>query len=251
MADAVGSCVLAFHRVVDTAERDHDLAWPTFIALLDDLVTAGARFSTSLPATPETRGAVVLTFDDGTPDHERVGRELADRRIAAIFFVSAGLVGADGFLAANAVRALAASGHVVGSHGLTHRRLDRCSEAEVEQEVHRSREVLEAIGGQDVTLFAPAGGIVIDGLGARLEAAGYLAARTMRWGVHADPAERWSIPSLPVTELTVTRGWIASAARHGRLPATMVALRTAKDILPDDTRTRLRGVLTRAFQRPG
>lgn len=251
MADGLGSCVLAFHRVVDTVERDHDLAWPTFLTLLDGLAAAGARFSTTLPGTPETRGAVVLTFDDGTPDHERVGRELADRKIGAIFFVSAGLVGADGFLGSNAVRELAASGHVVGSHGLTHRRLDRCSEAEVEQEVHRSREVLQAMGGQDVTMYAPAGGIVIDGLRARLEAAGYQAARTMRWGIHADPAERWSIPSLPVTELTVSRGWIASAARHGRLPATMVALRTAKDVLPDDARSRLRGVLTHAIRRPG
>ncbi len=246
----MSACVLAFHRVVERVERDHDLDRSAFLRLLDELTEARVRFSSQLPVPTEAPASVVLTFDDGTADHRRVAEELGSRAIPAVFFVSAGLLGADGYLRSPELSEIVSLGHVIGSHGMNHRRLDRLLDPQVEAETRLSKELLERQIEMPVTLYAPAGGIGVTDLRLRLESAGYTASRSMRWGIHLGPEERWSVPIVPVTQVTVDRGWVQQAARQRRLPRALAALRFAKDVLPDGARSRVRRVLSRALSSP-
>jgi peptidoglycan/xylan/chitin deacetylase (PgdA/CDA1 family) len=236
---ASGRRVLVFHRVVDRPERDHDLSWTAFRGLLDRLQEAGSTFAHDLDAAP-TDGSVVLTFDDTSSDHLAVGRELAKRGVPAIFFASTGHLGTEGHLDPDSLPELVAGGHTIGSHGWSHRRLDRMTEVELVQEVETSRARLEDLIGLPVNLFAPAGGVPDRALSQRLRAAGYVASRSTRWGIHRRLDDRWQIPAIPVTHIGVNRGWVHSAATKGRLPLAMVALREARRVLSPDMRTALR-----------
>ncbi len=243
--DQPGLVVLSFHRVVDRPVEGHDVAWPTFFGLLDDMVAAGSRFRADLTPERLSGGEVVLTFDDGTADHARVAEELAVRGIHGIFFVSAGRVGATAMLNAEHVRRISSLGHVVGSHGIDHIPLDRLSPSGVTRELAGSKARLEAIVRRPVLHYAFAGGIFTTAALRLLPDTGYATGRTMRWGFYRDEDRRWTIPSLPVTELTLQRGWISSAIREHRIPVPMALVGYAKDIVPRDLRQNVR----RAAQR--
>jgi peptidoglycan/xylan/chitin deacetylase (PgdA/CDA1 family) len=221
-------------------ERDHDLASRQFLDLLDRLLAAGSTFAADLAADPGD-GAVMLTFDDGTQDHRAVGEALAARGVPAVFFVSAGLVGSAGYLDEGELRELVAERHVIGSHGWSHRRLDLLPEADLAREIDSSRSKLEDIAGVPVTLFAPAGGIGIPSLPDRLGAAGYMASRSTRWGIHRQVEDRWRIAVVPVTRVTVDRGWVVAAATGRRLPIPMIAMSAVRAILRPRARSILRG----------
>ena len=63
-----------------------------------------------------------ITFDDGNAsDVEHALPALRRRGLTGTFFVVAGRLGEPGFLDADGVRALAAAGMTVGSHGMRHR----------------------------------------------------------------------------------------------------------------------------------
>ena len=222
---------------------------PAFLTLIDRLLAAGVTFGLDLAGVPDD-GAVVLTFDDATRDHQALGRELADRGVPAIFFVPAGLLGLPGYLDEADLQELVAAGHVIGSHGWSHKRLDLLPSADLAAEFESSRAKLEDLTGAPVTLFAPAGGIAIPSLPRRLEAAGYIASRSTRWGIQRPRGDRWSIPTVPVTPVTADRGWVASAATERRLPVAMIALGAVRDVLGPGARTALRGQLHRRHARP-
>ena len=101
---------------------------------------------------------IALTFDDG-PDPEftpRVLDTLAARGVRATFFL-------DGERAARApgtVRAIAAAGHEVASHGWSHRSLWLCGPARTEAEVGRARVALGELTGRAPALFRPPWGMV-------------------------------------------------------------------------------------------
>lgn len=236
---ASGRRVLVFHRVVDRPDRDHDLSWTAFRGLIDRLQEAGSTFAHDLDAAPND-GSVVLTFDDTSSDHLAVAKELTRRGVPAVFFASTGHLGTDGHLDPGALADIVAGGHTIGSHGWTHGRLDRMTEVELVQEVETSRARLEELTGGPVTLFAPAGGVPDRALARRLGAAGYAASRSTRWGIHRKLDDRWQIPAIPVTHISVNRGWVHTAATTGRLPLAMVGLREAMRLLSPDTRTALR-----------
>lgn len=107
------------------------------------------------------RGAgrrVALTFDDG-PDPEftpQVLALLAARRVPATFF----LVGERAARAPDVVRAIAAAGHEVGSHGWSHRSLWLCGPARTDREIGRTRATLAALTGRAPALFRPPWGMV-------------------------------------------------------------------------------------------
>lgn len=243
-----GRRVLVFHRVVPRPlGRDHDLAWPDFLTMIDRLMAAGVTFSADLAAEPRD-DAVVLTFDDGTSDHRDVGHALAERGVPAVFFVPAGLLGLPGQCREDEVRELVAEGHVVGSHGWSHQRLDLMPDTELPLEIESSRAKLEDVTGAPVTLFAPPGGISVRSLPVRLEAAGYGASRSVRWGIQRPLGDPWQIPTVPVTQVTADRGWVVKAATDGRLPLAMVAIRAIRDSLSPEARTTLRHLLHRRHE---
>lgn len=212
--------------------------------MVDRMQAAGCVFADDLAAAPRD-GAVVLTFDDGSSDHPALGAALAERNLTAIFFISVGHMGTPGHIDPSALGDLVAQRHVIGSHGWSHRRLDQVPEAELSQEFDASRARLEDLTGVPVTLFSPAGGIRFPSLAERLEASGYEASRSTRWGIYRRLDDRWDIPAVPVTTLTVNRGWVVAAASARRLPLAMTALNVGRRALSNDARTRLRGRLLR------
>jgi peptidoglycan-N-acetylglucosamine deacetylase len=101
---------------------------------------------------------IALTFDDG-PDPEftpRVLELLAARRVRATFF----LVGERAARAPATVRAIAAAGHEVASHGWSHRSLWLCGPTRTDDEVGRARAMLGELTGRPPALFRPPWGMV-------------------------------------------------------------------------------------------
>ncbi len=89
--------------------------------------------------------AVSITFDDGLLSHVTVGAPLLDaRNLPGTFYVMAlgGWNEWSGYW--DDWRALAAAGHEIGSHTLTHAQLSVLPEAELREELEESRDIIEA-----------------------------------------------------------------------------------------------------------
>lgn len=245
-----GLCVLAFHRITDRCEKDHDIAWTSFRTLLDRVAASGAVIETRLAVQNGLRQrAVVLTFDDGTANHLRVGEELAARGMRGVFFVPAGTIGQPGHLSMPQLRDLLALGHQVGSHGFSHLPLDgRMSPQAITHELQDSKQLLEDGLGADVVYFAPPGGIVRGSRSDELRAHGYRASRSMAWGIYRAFRDRWRIPSIPVTEFTLARGWIEHALRACELPFAMRSGWAIKRLMPLALRSSVRRRLHDPFR---
>jgi peptidoglycan/xylan/chitin deacetylase (PgdA/CDA1 family) len=223
-----GQCVLVLHRVVDVRRAVHDLSWSSFIGLLDLIGELGAHVSRDLRPID----SVALTLDDGTEDHLLVAEELARRNIAATFFVPAAALGRPGHVDVEALRRLVALGHEVGAHGLRHEPLGRLSADAVRQEVVGSKELLERLLDRPVRLFAPPGGSGHPALESTLQAHGFSASRCTRWGFFSSSESCWTIPCIPVTELTLGQGWVAEAIVKRAMPTTMRAAWVFKEVAP-------------------
>jgi peptidoglycan/xylan/chitin deacetylase (PgdA/CDA1 family) len=228
-------CVLVLHRVMPAAERPHDIAWTSFGDLLD-LVEASR-----IPATASFDApGVCLTFDDATADHSAVAEELARRGLPGVFFVPPGKLGHPGHLDEADVRRLCRSGHTVGAHGLRHIRLDDLPPPKLRSEVAESKRLLEQIMGSPVLYFAPPGGGTNARLRDELLRASYSAARGTRWGVAGVTFDHWNIPAVPVTELTLRRGWVETAIVESHIPLAMRYLGEAKSLMPARVHSTLR-----------
>ena len=233
--------------MVDVPQEGHDVSWLRFVAFIDEQAARGTPFRTGLASVDVMSSSVVVTFDDGTVDHLRVAEELGRRGIAAIFFVSAGRVGTRNMLRVEDLRSVAEMGHVIGSHGIDHVRLDRLPPDAVARELNESKQRLEDIVGRTVPYYAFAGGLYTDHALALLPSSGYAAARTMRWGFYRPAGSRWMVPSLPGTELTLQRGWISRAIRDRRLPAAMALTGYGKELIPRGLRQNARRIVQRVF----
>ena len=62
----------------------------------------------------------------------------------------------------------------------------------------------------------------------------------MRWGIYENAAERWRIPCVPVTEVSIRRRWVYESVEALRLPLTMAAVGGVRTALPSWARTSLR-----------
>ena len=106
-------------------------------------------------ASPE----IMVTFDDGEVSDATVALPILQRLgLRAAFFVTSGFVGRRGSLDAAQVRELSDAGMLIGSHGASHRFLSTLSDAELRNELLKSRERLEECTGRRVDLLALPGG---------------------------------------------------------------------------------------------
>ena len=246
-------CVLTLHRIVHRCEADHDITWRSFRTLLDGIAADGAAFDARLTAEDcLRRRAVAFTFDDGTADHIRAGEELARRGIPGLFFVPAGKVGRTRYLGVPDLRELTTLGHSVGSHGFSHLPLDEKMPPEsVARELRDSKRLLEDAVGAGVVYFAPPGGIECASTRRELPAHGYVASRSMRWGVYESLRDRWSIPCIPVTEFTLARGWVMRVLRTGGVPLAIRSAWALKRLMPEVLRCSVRRALHHPFRAGG
>lgn len=106
-----------------------------------------------------TSRCVVITFDDGDVSNRSVALPLLTARgMTAEFFVTSGFVGRPGRLDEGDVRALAAAGMGVQSHGSTHRYLEELDARALDIELRDSKRRLEALAGEAVEALALPGG---------------------------------------------------------------------------------------------
>lgn len=122
---------------------------------------------------PALDGGWALTFDDGGASATEVGRVLADRGWAAHFFVITDMVGRPGFVDWDGVRALAARGHVIGSHSCSHpARMADLPREHLDQEWSRSVELLSGVLGTPVRIASVPGGFYSGDVGQAAARAG-------------------------------------------------------------------------------
>ena len=172
--------------------------------------------------------AVAITFDDG---YERVAREglalLGRRGIPSTVFVIAGRIGRDNrwpgqsrhvrtmpLAGRDEIRALLDAGVAVGSHSLSHLRLDALDATELAREVVESADRLEEITGTSVRHFSyPYGrrsATVIDAVRSR-----YRSAVTADASLATREADPHELPRIDAHDLQI-------AARLGLLGTQMV-----------------------------
>jgi peptidoglycan/xylan/chitin deacetylase (PgdA/CDA1 family) len=167
--------VLLYHDVLGDARAPvsgfsgadaelYKLSLPLFGAHLDAIgATAKAIFSgpsSTLAAALARPEVTVLSFDDGGASAWPVTAEQLERRgWRGLFFVTTDRIGTPGFLGEDAIRALARSGHLIGSHSVSHpARMAALDPPALRREWRDSRERLETILGGPMHLASVPGG---------------------------------------------------------------------------------------------
>jgi peptidoglycan/xylan/chitin deacetylase (PgdA/CDA1 family) len=193
---------------------------------------------------------VAMTFDDGHASNAAAAEELAALGFSADFFVNPSTVGTAGYLSWDELKAMAAMGMSIQSHGYFHRYLDELTPDQVMSELVDSKREIENRIGQEVTVFAPPGGRTAAGMADVAARAGYSAVCTSRVGIWQVNASHWQIPRLAVLKSTteaqflrwIEKEWQEIAAQRARY----VVLSSAKRLLGNRGYERLRLGLLRS-----
>jgi peptidoglycan/xylan/chitin deacetylase (PgdA/CDA1 family) len=120
---------------------------------------------------PDSPQAFALAFDDGLRSVLRVADIVTAYRVPATVFTVAGRVGLDNawlaqrrdvpierLLSWDELGGLIERGFQVASHGMSHARLDRCASAVIDDELKRSKQIIEQKLGRPCPLLAYPGG---------------------------------------------------------------------------------------------
>ncbi len=213
-------------RAIDLLRRDHEIV-PYSQAV--ERVRAGA-----------TRPTIALTFDDGTSDHLPMARALAERSHPACFFVCPALMdGAHdpqrsaaacaalrrdripGVLGWDEVRQIAALGHEIGCHSMTHPDMGTLTGALLDEQISAARARLAA-ADIDARHFAwPFGRFARFGADAarRVFAAGFESCASAERGWHVGGTGTWRRPCI--------RREVAGEQESGVSLASRLAFRAA------------------------
>jgi peptidoglycan/xylan/chitin deacetylase (PgdA/CDA1 family) len=162
--------ILCYHRV-GAGNREIDLPLATFRRHLDRLVERERVVSLDSALSSEDGGGVVLTFDDGFRDFsDHVLPALVGHRLPAVLYLATGFVeGEEEALPGDSLswsqleEAVATGLVAVGSHTHRHVRLSKVSETEAQQDLRRSKELIEDRLGVACRHFAYPWGVGING----------------------------------------------------------------------------------------
>jgi peptidoglycan/xylan/chitin deacetylase (PgdA/CDA1 family) len=162
------SSILTYHSL-DIANSVISVAPQLFRAQMAWLAEMELRV-VPLAAIRETEGAIALTFDDGFRNFfEHAFPVLQEYNFPATVFAVAGYCGRQNtwpsqplrpfvpaldLMSWSEVEQISKAGVSVGSHTVTHPRMSRLAEAEVEKELRNSRSELENRTGRAVDVFA-------------------------------------------------------------------------------------------------
>jgi peptidoglycan/xylan/chitin deacetylase (PgdA/CDA1 family) len=144
------------------AAAHYKLSWEQFLEHLDCIGEVAAAPPTVIDdesaGTPGSR-SWTLTFDDGGASALDVGAELERRGWRAYFFITTGRIGSNGFVDADATRAIDRMGHVVGSHSVTHpHRIAALTLDDLLYEWRASVETLAELLGKEIRAASVPGG---------------------------------------------------------------------------------------------
>jgi peptidoglycan/xylan/chitin deacetylase (PgdA/CDA1 family) len=165
-----GLPILTYHAIdASGSVIATDPAW--FVATLDALAAAGFRAvdlgDWIARGRPDVDRGFALTFDDGLHSILDVADVLVQRQLPATVFLVTGRIGRDNdwlgqprgiprspLLAWSDLDALAAAGFRLAAHSRTHRRLDRCDDAVLDEELRGARDAIEQRLGRPCRLLA-------------------------------------------------------------------------------------------------
>jgi peptidoglycan/xylan/chitin deacetylase (PgdA/CDA1 family)/GT2 family glycosyltransferase len=217
------AAVLAYHAIADLRDDRVLAAYgvpPERLAEhVDGLARQGYRFITLDHVIEAVDGrvllpdrALLLTFDDAYVDLLTAAAPiLAQRGIPAVVFAVAGKMGGTNewdralgaqplrLLDAKGLRDVEAQGIVVGSHGMSHRRLVELPQDEVDEELRRSAEELASAGVTRPLAFSYPYGLWNHDVTAATRAAGYVVAFTITPGVVRRGDNRFLLPRIEVS----------------------------------------------------
>lgn len=154
------------------------------------------------PLAAAAQTVVSLNFDDNTATHRIALRVLNERGLKASFYINTGYIGTSGFyLNRTDLNAIAAAGHEIAGHTLTHQILTNLSSAETQRQICVDRQTLVGWGFNPVSFAYPNGnynGAVISAV----RGCGYSNARTVGGvgprGETLPPANLFAIRSAPL-----------------------------------------------------
>ncbi len=221
--------VLMYHSISASTEPDphairvHPDRLDRHLRLLRRLGLRGVSQTELLRAVDrgESAGLVGLTFDDGYADFLTTAVPVLERHgMTATVYVVAGHMGATNswdtgpqfpIMTADEVRAVAAAGHEVGSHTMTHARLAGADPLALATEVGDSRRLLEDVVQAEVPGFCYPYGAYDAAAADAVRAAGYDNACVT--GDYA-PGDRHTLPRCYVSPRDTGAHIVARLARH-------------------------------------
>jgi peptidoglycan/xylan/chitin deacetylase (PgdA/CDA1 family) len=211
--------VLLFHRVTDAVPEDGLTVGTARFRRICGLLRNRFRVAPLAEVFRLARGGgpvpprtVAVTFDDGYRDNLGAAETLAEHGLPACFFVSTAYVGAARPFPWDAglprmpnltwddVRRLAALGHEIGSHTVTHANLGAASPEDVRRELAESKAAIEREVGRPVRWLAyPYGGPrdARPGLAALAAEAGYEGCVSGHGGLVRAGGEQPILPRVP------------------------------------------------------
>ena len=164
------------------------------VILLDEVLSCLSRGERTPPRS------VVITFDDGYEETYTVAWPLLRRfGFPAIVFITPAEVGLRGFATWEQVAAMAKDGMTIGSHTMNHRYLPLVGEEQLDEEIIKSKQVIEARVGQPIAYFSyPVGGFT-PAVQRLVQQAGYRGACTTN-----RTQSRWTIDPFALRRIKVT-----------------------------------------------
>lgn len=195
-----GCGIFTFHKIAAPPAKTIDPFEYTTVSQFESKLARlrAAGFEPHLLATAnlETRGAFVVTFDDGYACVAEQALPVLERqKITALEFLIAGKLGgrnewdvAKGdvpqpLMDAAQVRTWLAAGHQIGSHSLTHPNLRKIPPAQAREEITTSKKKLEDTFGVPVDHFCYPYGSYNEAIRDMVAAAGYRTASTVKHGI--------------------------------------------------------------------
>ena len=191
--------ILNYHRI--TSEHSsgslfHDMRMVRFQSQMALLAQRAIKADGPVHRLENGRSAV-LTFDDSFAEHLTVGLLLQKHGLVGTFAVISGFLSKTGHLSVPSLKQLAALGHRIASHTVTHRPLPSLSNAQLFDELGNSKAALEDLTGQSIDWLVPPGGLLCPrSLDVAMQV-GFKVVRTMDWGYTSLPLVG-VVPCLPV-----------------------------------------------------
>jgi peptidoglycan/xylan/chitin deacetylase (PgdA/CDA1 family) len=165
---------LMYHDVLPDDSDVYAVTPDQFREHLDAIAAATGSAPVGVEGLTSGSGGWALTFDDGGISALDAGEELARRSWQGHFFIVIEYVGQAGYLDWDGVRAVAAMGHVIGSHTCTHpHRMADLSWEQLLDEWSRSAATLADGLGAPVSTASVPGGLYSTAVGRAAARAGY------------------------------------------------------------------------------
>jgi peptidoglycan/xylan/chitin deacetylase (PgdA/CDA1 family) len=207
--------VLLYHSVSDRPgplERPYAVSRAAFAAHAAAMAASGREALTVTELADALRGlrplparAVAITFDDGYADTLEATDVLLGLGLRVTIYATSGEVGERERLTGSQLAELARTpGVEVGSHSVSHPRLDELGQAALQEEVTTSRRRLADVTGREIRSFAYPHGSYDARVRAAVVAAGYSSAAAVKDALSHDRDDPLAIARWTVNRATTS-----------------------------------------------